>query len=415
VTSQTPQRVTIVGAGVVGLSTAWFLQSRGIDVTVIDRAQPGAGASWGNAGWVTPALVAPLPDPAVLRYGLRAALAPSGPVGVSLRLPQVRFLMSLLAHCTARHWRTAMAALAPLTHIAIDAFDELSAGGVQSPVIKATPMLAAFRRETESVAIVAELETAHRLGARVEFGIISGADARAIEPSIGPEIETAVTIGGQRYLDPGAYVVDLATQFVAHGGQLRTNCALMDIVGRGGRPRLTLTAGEVIESDAVVVATGAWLGRLRRRLGIGPHLGPGRGYSFSVATPTPASGPLYFPAQRIACTPIAGDRLRVAGVMEFAAVDAPLRSRRIRDTVAAARGLLALDLEARAEEWLGARPVTADGLPLIGRTRLPAVYVAGGHGMWGITLGPATGRLLAAMIATGVADNVLTPFDPARR
>jgi D-amino-acid dehydrogenase len=100
------QRVAVIGAGMVGLSTAWFLQQHGLSVTVYDRRHVAAGSSWGNAGWLTPALTAPLPEPAVLSYGVRAVLSPSSPVYVPLR-PEprlLRFLTGFARHSTARHW-----------------------------------------------------------------------------------------------------------------------------------------------------------------------------------------------------------------------------------------------------------------------------------------------------------------------
>ena len=102
-------------------------------------------------------------------------------------------------------------------------------------------------------------------------------------------------------------------------------------------------------------------------------------------------------------------------MMELRRPDAALDRRRIRAIVESVRPLLrGVDLDARAEEWVGSRPVTVDGLPLIGATSSPRVFVAGGHGMWGITLGPATGRLLAEQVVTGRMPEVLRPFDPLR-
>ena len=167
--------------------------------------------------------------------------------------------------------------------------------------------------------------------------------------------------------------------------------------------------------DAVVLATGSWLSQLARGFGVRTLVQAGRGYSFSVDVETMPHGPVYFAAQRVACTPL-GDRLRVAGMMEFRGPDAPLDARRISAIVEAARPLLrGVNLDERHDEWVGARPCTPDGLPLIGRTRSPRVFVAGGHGMWGITLGPVTGRLLAQGVATGAMPPELAPFDPLRR
>jgi D-amino-acid dehydrogenase len=141
----------------------------------------------------------------------------------------------------------------------------------------------------------------------------------------------------------------------------------------------------------------------------------GRGYSFSVpVSGPPIDHPVYFPARRVACTPYQG-RLRIAGTMEFRGPDEPFQPRRVRAIVNSVRGLFdGVDLDSRADEWVGSRPVTPDGLPLVGRTAAPGVYVAGGHGMWGMVLGPATGRALATMITTGETPEEIRAFDPLR-
>jgi D-amino-acid dehydrogenase len=116
----------------------------------------------------------------------------------------------------------------------------------------------------------------------------------------------------------------------------------------------------------------------------------------------------------VACTPL-GDRLRIAGMMEFRRPDDPLDPRRITAIVDAVRPFLSgVDLDDRQDEWVGSRPVTADGLPLLGRTTSPRVFVAGGHGMWGIVLGPITGKLMAQTVLTGETPPELRPFDPLR-
>ncbi len=124
--------------------------------------------------------------------------------------------------------------------------------------------------------------------------------------------------------------------------------------------------------------------------------------------------PIYFPTQRVACTPL-HDRFRVAGMMEFRSPDAPLDPRRVQAIIAAATPMFTgIDWESRREEWVGSRPCTTDGLPLVGATRSPRVHVAGGHGMWGIALGPLTGRMMADSMTGGEVPAVMRHFDPLR-
>ncbi|MET7281449.1 FAD-dependent oxidoreductase [Kribbella sp. NPDC005582] len=411
-----PDRVAVVGAGMVGLATAWFLQEAGVEVTVLDREGVAAGASWGNAGWLTPGLATPLPEPAVLKYGVRAVLSPSSPVYVpptaSPRL--LNFLTRFARNSTAGRWKTAMESLVPINRQALPAFDFLAKAGVEAQTYEAKSFLAAYRTEAERSVLLEEIEQIHAAGQGIEFEAITGDDAREIEPSLSDEIGAAIRLHGQRFINPGEYVQLLADSVVARGGQIITGVVVKNIIDEIRGVRLVTGDGETDPFDAVVMATGAWLTDLAKDFGVKTVVQAGRGYSFSVPIAHVPAGPVYFPAQRVACTPL-GDRLRVAGMMEFRKPEAKLDPRRIDAIVEAARPLLRdADLDARTFEWVGPRPCTPDGLPIIGATRSPRVYAAGGHGMWGITLGPVTGQLLAETITTGRTPAELAPFDPLR-
>ncbi|WP_433728726.1 NAD(P)/FAD-dependent oxidoreductase [Actinoplanes sp. CA-051413] len=411
-----PGEVAVIGAGMVGLSTAWFLQEAGVQVTVYERHQVGAGASWGNAGWLTPALTAPLPEPTVLRYGLRAVLSPRSPVYLPLRADRdlLRFLASFVRHSTAQRWKRGMAAYVPLNERALEAFDVLAAGGVTAPTTKAAAFLACFARERDARGLLAELEQIAAAGQDVDYRRVSGRRARVMEPALTGQVGAAVEIRGQRYLHPPEFVRSLAGAVRARGGRIVEDAEVTDLRHGSDEVGVVCRSGEQARHDAVVVATGAVLGALTASFGVRQPVQAGRGYSFSVPAARMPAGPLYFPRQRVACTPLNG-RLRVAGMMEFRRPGEALDPRRIAAVVEAVRPFLAgVDLDDRRDEWVGSRPCTADGLPLIGPTAAPRVFVAGGHGMWGIALGPVTGQLLAQTVLKGEAPPELAPFDPLR-
>ncbi|MEO3937202.1 FAD-dependent oxidoreductase [Dermatophilaceae bacterium Soc4.6] len=411
-----PRRVAVVGAGMVGLSTAWFLQEHGVEVTVLDREGVAAGSSWGNAGWLTPGICTPLPEPAVLKYGIGAVLSPSSPVYVppSARPDFLRFVTGFTRHSTMAHWKRSMSKLVPINGLALESFDLLGAGGVDAVTREAESFIAAYRTTTDRETLVEEIEHIHASGQQIDYDLLTGDEARAVEPSLSDEIGAAIRLKGQRFVDPGSYVHALADSVRARGGKIVDHATVTGVTDTGRGVTVATAEGGAHDVDAVVLATGAWLGRLARQFGVKRVVQAGRGYSFSVAVDHVPDGPVYFPSQRVACTPI-GDRLRVAGMMEFRQPEAALDPRRIRAIAEAARPLLrGADLDDRQDEWVGSRPCTVDGLPLIGATRSPRVFAAGGHGMWGITLGPATGRLLAEAMTTGVPVAELAPFDPLR-
>ncbi|HUH06209.1 MAG TPA: FAD-dependent oxidoreductase [Egibacteraceae bacterium] len=411
-----PSRVAVVGAGIVGLSTAWFLQERGTQVTVFDRRGVAAGASWGNAGWLTPGLAAPLADPALLGYGIRALLRPTSPVyvPVSIDLDLWRFLASFVRHATARRWRQGLRSLALLSSGAFDAFDALVAGGVDAVIRDSPPVLAAYRSASAPEALLEELSHIRVAGLAVDYDLLDAAAARAAEPALSGAISAVVRIRGQRFVDPGAFVHALAASVGARGGEVREGISVEHLAETSAAVIVGQSPQEASPFDAAVLCTGAWLPRLARRVGVRAVVQAGRGYSFSVAADPMPAGPIYFPEHRVTCTPL-GDRMRIAGMMELRRPDAALDPRRVDAIAEAARPLLqGADVDSRTDEWVGSRPCTADGLPLIGPTRSRRIFVAGGHGMWGLTLGPVTGRLLAEAICSAAAPPQLAPFDPLR-
>ena len=395
-----PRRAVVVSAGVVGLSTAWFLQEHDIEVTVVDQVGVAAGASRGNAGWITPGWAVPLTEPAALRAGLASMLTPNSTFfAVSPRSGPSTwwFLARLAAHCTPRRWERARSMLAALNEKAFRAYDTLArAGVVATPVDE--PLIAAFTRpEHASHLHAGDLET------------LSLADARGLVPLLSDQVTHAVRINGTRYLHPALFVEALATSFTQRGGVI----AVERVTGIDPAGQVETESG-TLRADVAVIATGAAIGRLARPLGVRGPVRAGRGHSFTVATDLPNDHPIYLPHQRITCTPDGG-RVRLTSTMEFGPPSAASRARRIDAIVRRASPLLTgIDWTQRNDEWSGDRPVTSDGLPIIGATRIPNVYVAGGHAMWGMTQGPASGQLLARFVATGTLPDVLKSFDPLR-
>jgi D-amino-acid dehydrogenase len=412
-TSGGPRSAIVVGAGIVGLSTAWFLQERGVSVTVVDRTGVAAGASWGNAGWISPALSSPLNEPRTLSYGLRSLLSRTGPANMPLTAdPAVwTFLMRFMANCRRSSWTRAARASTTLNQGCMEAYDVLVSNGVKAPITDA-PITAAFRSSQNADHLLDELQRMRDAGQPISATELTGAALREHVPLASSAIVAGVLINGQRFVDPGQFVQALGRSVVERGAELHT-ADVADVRAAADGVSVQPRSGPALTADVAVIATGAWLPGLVSRW-VRVRVQAGWGYCFTVPVEHPVFGPLYLPESRAACTPLGG-KLRVASMLELRGPESPPPTARV-DVIceSASQFLDGVRWAERSEIWVGPRPLTPDGRPLVGQVSSHGIYVAGGHGVWGMIQGPVTGRLLAEQITTGTQPAALREFDPLR-
>jgi D-amino-acid dehydrogenase len=408
-----PRSAVVVGAGIVGLSTAWFLQERGVSVTVVDRTGVAAGASWGNAGWIAPALSIPLNDPRTLRYTLRSLSNRAAPVRISPSIDPVlwRFLLRFAINCRESSWQRAVRANLTLNDECMAAYDVLVSNGVDAPITDA-PITALFRSSADAEHLLEQLQRLEAAGQSSSTTELTGAALREQVPLASSAMTVGVRIDGQRFVDPGRFVQALGRSVVERGAALDT-MDVADVRAVGDGVVVQPDVGPALTGDVAVIAAGAWLPGLVKRW-IRVPVQAGRGYSFTVPVERPVFGPIYLPDVRVACTPLNG-KLRVTSMMELRRPDAPA-SAAVVDAIADSAGPFfdGVRWAERDETWVGPRPLSPDGRPLVGPVVENRVFVAGGHGMWGMKQGPATGRLLAEQIVTGKQPPGLREFNPLR-
>src|SRR5215475_2485171 len=404
-------RVVVVGAGAVGLCCAYFLQQAGFEVTVLDAGPVGDGASWGNAGWITPSLSAPIPGPGALRTAVGSIGKPDSPLWLRPQ-PDPRFALwglSFLRHCTRGSNERGLAATALLARDAFRYYDEMRADGLAVDLERQGLLLIA-RSQAELDLEQAELGRLAAHGIVAEITRLSGAECRDRQPIIGPEVAGAIFVAAEGHLDPRQLTAALAKMITSRGGVIRAGEAARGFVVRDGRVEAVIGDEDVV-ADSVVVAAGALSVPVLRLLGARLPMTAGKGYSVSVGCPQLPRAPMYLVETRVGATPMAG-RLRLAGTIEFSGLNSRLDRRRIDSLVRAARGYLPdLDWSDVTQEWTGMRPLCPDGLPVL--DRVPGIanaYVATGHSTLGITLAAVTGAHMASFVRTGTAPAAAAPF-----
>ncbi len=390
------EEVVVVGAGVVGLACAWHLLERGHGVTVLDRDQPGRGASFGNAGTIAPYGVLPIAQPGLWR-GMPALLFSSdSPFRIRwARTPRLLpWLLRFLRETTSNRFRHNADLLSTLLTGANDAWEPLLADAGAEDLVVSNGALYFYRSRKAWQRDRAVVRYRAELGVEQQF--LDNAAIRDLEPALADQATGGVFFPGARHIrDPLTLVQRLAAAVIRRGGRIERRAAL-GLASRGP-VRIATEQGE-LSADRVVIAAGAWSGPLAAGIGDRVPLDTERGYHVEFPMETA-------PLQRPCCpadwafymTPMA-DRLRVAGTVELGHRDDPPNQQRFSYIRDRAERLLG-PLGEPSSQWLGFRPSLPDSIPIIGPSpREPLVIHAFGHGHLGLTLAARTGGLVADCI-----------------
>jgi D-amino-acid dehydrogenase len=409
-------RTVVIGAGIVGLLSAYALRRRGERVTIVDKADPGTACSAGNAGWIVPSFSGPLPGPDLTGGRLRSMVDPDAPIYVRPRasLELARWLWTFWRRCNEHDYRSGYDAIASLNRRTMALYDALQADGVVFEMHR-RGLLFLFLSESSKDHHAGDLALMQAHGYPPPRAL-TAADVRDLEPGVTPEVIGGLFLEGERHVRPETLAAGLVRRLLQMDVEIRARVEVTGVRRRGSTILGVMTGDGHIEADRVLLAAGAWSGGLAHRFGFSLPVLPGKGYSITVTGPALRAGrPLQLSEAKVACSPFHG-ALRVAGTIEIASLSPAVSRRRIAAIRrAAGRYLTGWERGEAHAEWMGMRPFLPDGLPAIGRAPgCDNLYVAAGHGMLGITLGPATGAAIADLICLGKTDVDLDPFDPAR-
>ncbi len=410
-------RIVVVGGGLVGLSCAWFLRERGAEVLVLERGEPGGGASRGNAGEICPSGVEPLPAPGMVAHAFANAFRADAAVHVhpSYAPRMAGFVARFAQASTAVAYERGFQAMLPLALGVTAAYDELAGAGIGTHA-RSEGYLVCFSDQRAAQEDREHVQRIHELGVcAAPEALLDTAEALALEPMLTPVVRAAYVLPGERWIDPGRFVDDLAAGLRERGVEIVSHAPVASLNETPDGIRARTDDGEDFDGGGAVLAAGVWSAGIAERLGLRLMMHPGKGYSFSVAPEPIPRRALNFHEAHVVMTPM-GERLRVAGTMEFDGTTDRFNTRRIAAMIRGAEPFVqGIDWDARSEEWVGPRPMTPDGLPFIGfAPGSERIAIATGHNMLGLTLAPVTGTLIAGLLTGGGPAIDLRAFDPAR-
>ena len=395
-----PKQIAVIGAGMVGVSCAHFLQRDGHRVTIFDPNDPGSGTSFGNAGLISQSSIMPSSQPGLVKRIPKMLMDPHSPL--VLRWQYVPRLLPWLAGFLANSARDRVErnclATGQLVRNVMSAYDIVIRETGCGDLIQPSGSLKLFEFEASFRSSAFELEMMDRCGCR--YDVLGADEIRQLEPNLAPIFVRALFIPDSRnILNPGRLVETVARAVAAKGGVLlREKVATVEFDG-AGKPIIVTDKGRHT-MDAVVVAAGVRSGKLARSLGAKVVLDGERGYHIMLPRPERSINRyLQFAESRISLSPKEGG-LRMTSIVELASPDAPPDYRRIRRLKAqAARVLPGLTPEEKSI-WMGSRPSLPDNVPVLARSpRHDSVFFAFGHSHLGMTMGPVSGRIIADLVA----------------
>ena len=411
------ESVLVVGAGIVGVSTALRLQRRGVAVTIVDSRLPGDGTSYGNAGVLATGSILPVTMPGLLKKVPGMLTDPLGPLYLRWSyLPKMAgWLRQYLSHCTPEKVRHIATHLAPITANSLEEHELVSKGTDAARRIQRMGYAFVFKDKSDYEKDT--LSWSLRRENDIPWKVFEGDAVREVEPALSPDYRCMVLMDHQHgSIDgPGDYVKALAEAFVAGGGRieraevrrlLSTDGAITGVEDVDGRTR---------HASTVVVACGAWSAALLRTVGIEIPLESERGYHVELlgSSVRPNNAVMVADGKFVA-TPMS-DRLRLAGLVEFGGLDAPPSTKPIRTLLTRIQRVFPGISYDDHVTWMGHRPAPTDSLPIIGDTnRCRGLYMAFGHHHVGLTGGPRTGRLVADLIVGDRSNLDLSPYSADR-
>jgi D-amino-acid dehydrogenase len=389
----------VVGAGIIGTTLAYELQKRGHAVTLIDRDAPGRGASFGNLASIAVTEFMPASRPAIWRQIPGWMLDPEGPVRVrpSYMPRLVPWFLRFLAASRPAKLRALEAAGAALCARALQDTEALLADIGLSDWLSDEGCLSLYADAAEFKVDRDHIEILERFG--IPHDILSGQSLRELEPELSERIGMAVRFPQNRSIrDPYRLVVALADRFTALGGRVE-QAEIADFTRSDRITGVMLEDGRHLPADTLVIAAGAYSGKLSAKLGEPIPLETERGYHTQIMAPgISLQHSIIWPARAFMVTPTAGG-LRVGGTVEMAGLDAPPDYRRAKVTVRRAMEALPNLQSRETSEWMGHRPALPDTVPILSASaRTAGVFYATGHGHLGLTLAATTARLMGELI-----------------
>lgn len=411
-------KAVVIGGGIIGLSSAYYLLKEGWEVTIIDKTDLTDSCSYGNLGMIVPSHFVPLAAPGIVAQGIRWMFDAKSPFYVkpSLSGQLISWGLKFIKSANENHVNQSGPHLTAINLLSKQLYEELSNQPGFDFSFEKKGIMMYYKTEKVAEEETHMAEKAKQMGLDVE--VLSAAEAQELEPEIALDVLGAVHYKCDAHLYPNKLNHQLIQYLKMKGAQFLTGQEVTKITKKNNQIESVYVGAKEVVGDVFIMAAGSWMPSLLKMAGLQLPLMPGKGYSFTQEHPAKQ---LQIPAilceARVAITPM-NHQLRFGGTMEIGPINDKVNMNRVRgivESVPAYLPGLALEMPAQEKVWYGFRPCSPDGLPYIGYgAKYDNLLYAGGHAMMGLSLGPATGFLIAELALGKKTSIDVSAFNPSR-
>ena len=408
----------IIGGGIIGLSSAYYLQQSGWQVTLIDATDLSDSCSYGNLGMIVPSHFVPLAAPGMISQGIKWMLNSRSPFYVkpSLNLDLISWGLKFIKSATPQHLERSAIPLRDFNLFSKSLYEELATRPGFDFSLEKKGILMYYKSEKVGEEEVHLGEKARGMG--LDVVALSKNEVQALEPETELDVLGAVHYRCDAHLYPNQLIPQLIEHLKTVGVHFVTNSKVVKMETAAGKITKVITQHDTYTGDIIVAAGGSWLPQLTKMAGVNVTLMPGKGYSFTIQQPKQKLNiPAILCEARVAITPMHG-YMRYGGTMEIAPVNNKINRKRVEGIVQSIPQYfpgLEVEMPEAKDIWYGFRPCTPDGLPYLGYSRkVNNLIIAGGHAMSGLSLGPASGKLVAELANRQNTSVSIDAFHPDR-
>ena len=412
------KEVVIIGGGIIGLCSAYYLQKEGCAVTIIDQSDMTKGASFVNAGYITPSHIIPLAAPGMITKGLKWMFDTASPFYVKPRLDKdfLKWAWAFKKSATASKVEKAIPIIKEINILGRTLYEEIKQSGDFNFHYERKGLLMLYKTDKAGEEEWEVGQRAIKEGLNVKH--ITAEEVKKMEPDAAIDCKGAIYFDSDAHMTPKEFMTEMVSYLKEKGVTFYTHEKVQDLVISKDAIKEVMTTKRKLKADEVLIAAGSWSPLLTRKLGVKIPIQAGKGYRINTERETGITIPALLVEAKVAVTPMNGFT-RFAGTMELAGFNDninPKRVKSISNSVSNYYQGLSLTKEEEATADFGLRPCSPDGLPYIGRThKYKNLIIASGHAMMGWSLGPPTGKLVSEIISDKKLSLDIKPFHPDRK